>query len=229
MSEVSFLFYQDEFDTLGAEATPVLVANLTAEENHELKNTYTNFPVENGKNISDHSKREPLTFSMSVIITGTKTDLIGEFGQVNAPYPTDHQENIDAQKRVIQQAFEDFRSIMDSKEKKLFTVVHSLGFYKNMVIESVSVPRNPDQITYAVFSLRFREIEIASLQLTSSPHIAVKSTGAKQGANKQGQKKVDAGKQSTQNKSLAAKWRDGDIGFMEYMTGGLKAGMPGID
>lgn len=113
------------------------------DESHTHANAVTQFPVEVGVDITDHVRRQPDKLRIRGLVTDHP---IGFFG-VSKPL-----------NRSLQ-AYEKIRKMVD--EAQVISVVTSLRTYKNMVIESVEIPRSAGRGNAVEMNLSLREIIFA--------------------------------------------------------------------
>lgn len=98
-----------------------VVLDATLTEDHEYNARVTNYPVEDGRIISDHIINEPETVQITGIVTDTPLSFLSSFNR-----------SINAFNRLIQ--------IHRNKER--ITVVTGIRVYTDMVMTSLQVPRN---------------------------------------------------------------------------------------
>lgn len=123
------------------ESLPIGAVELDAsmEETHVSANQITQFPVEQGVDITDHIRRQP----ERITIRGMVTDhpiIFGGAGRSNR--------SLDA--------YQTFLKMLD--DAQLITVVTTLRQYSNMAIESMEVPRNANLGSAVQVTLNMREV-----------------------------------------------------------------------
>lgn len=118
-------------------------------ENHELSSNVTQYPVENGGDISDHITNNPDAFSGNAVVMPVK--LI----------------NPDTTKNRAKDAYEELKRINDDKE--VVTIVSGLRVYENMHLNSISIPRSSETGNSLVFDISATQIRIANSQTTTIP------------------------------------------------------------
>lgn len=134
----------------GEEILPVGCVELDAsiEEQHSSENEITQYPVEQGVDISDHVKRLPDRLTLRGMVTDTPIKLGAT--------------NIGANRSI--ETYQDVIQILDDAET--ITIVTTLKQYENMMLKSVDVPRNA-RLGHAVeMSLSFRQIQTAEVTET---------------------------------------------------------------
>lgn len=143
-----------------------IVVDVFQSEDHNRTSTTTNYSVENGADITDHIRNDPIQIS----ITG-HIEAIGDGSNIL---------------RVNQQLNE----LMDNKE--LITVVTGLKVYENMHIQNYSVSRNKQNGGSLPISMSFQQITKVQSQAVaiSISQISI----ADEETNKQAQGAADVGK-----------------------------------
>ena len=97
----------------------VLDAVLT--EDHQYNSRVTNYPIENGRDITDHIINEPDTLQITGVVSDTPLSFLAPFNR-----------SINSFNRLIE--------IHERKER--ITVVTGIKVYTDMVMTSLQVPRN---------------------------------------------------------------------------------------
>ncbi|CAB4197858.1 hypothetical protein UFOVP1309_38 [uncultured Caudovirales phage] len=134
----------------------------TLDELHEWKNEVTQNPVETGSPISDHVIEKSDKLRIQGVITNSP--LRGEFaGQYFGG---------DTQSPRIQTAFEAIRELHKARDVVVVYTKHAI--YTDMVIESVSIPRNAQigeemQFTMELVNIRLVETQMVTLPPGISP------------------------------------------------------------
>lgn len=143
----------------------------TLDELHEWKNEVTLNPVETGSPISDHVIEKPDKLRLQGVITNSP--LRGEFaGQYFGG---------DTQSPRIQTAFEAIRELHKARDVVVVYTKHAI--YTDMVIESVSIPRNAQIGEEIQFTMELVNIRLVATQMvTLPPGINAKKTAKATGA-----------------------------------------------
>lgn len=149
-------------------------------ESHSRRNRVTNFPVEEGADITDHISLLPIEFNMEGHITNTPVS----FGPANTGIVLSVGNN---QSRVAA-AYELLKEIFDSRA--LVTVVSGLEVYTEMAFVSLDIPRSARTGEVLNFSASFKKVRIVTSETVLIPK-AAKSASDKAAT------KVDAGQNST--------------------------------
>ena len=137
----------------------------TLDELHEWKNEVTQNPVETGSPISDHVIEKPDKLRLQGVITNSP--LRGEFaGQYFGG---------DTESPRIQTAFEAIRELVKSRDVVVVYTKHAI--YTDMVIESVSIPRNAQIGEEIQFTMELVNIRLVATQMVDlPPGISAKKT-----------------------------------------------------
>lgn len=158
------------------------------DELHDWKSEVTQNPVETGAPVTDHVIEK----SDKLRLTGTITNspLRGEFaGQYFGG---------DTASPRIQTAFEAIRSLHQARDTVTIYTKHAI--YQDMVIESVSIPRNAQIGEELQFTMELVAVRFANTQLvTLPPGISAKKTKRTGTAAKKAEPQKDNGKAETDN------------------------------
>ena len=151
----------------------------TLDELHDWRNEVTQNPVESGSPVTDHVIEK----SDKLKLTGTITNspLRGEFaGQYFGG---------DNESPRIQTAFDAIRELFKSRDVVVVYTKHAI--YTDMVIESVSIPRNAQigeevQFTMELVNVRFVETQLVKLPpgIGKKNNLAKKTDAQKAAGNK---------------------------------------------
>lgn len=127
-----------------------VVLDATLTEDHQYNARVTNYPVENGKIISDHIINEPETVQITGIVTDTPLAILSSFNR-----------SINAFNRLIQ--------IHNNRER--VTVVTGIKVYTDMVMTSLQVPRNVQTGQSLTFIIDLQKIYLdSSVKLSLDPN-----------------------------------------------------------
>jgi hypothetical protein len=158
----------------------------TLDELHDWKNEVTQNPVETGSPITDHIIEKSDKLRLQGVITNSP--LRGEFagqyfgGETASPR--------------IQTTFEAIRTLKQSKEVIVVYTKHAI--YTDMVIESVSIPRNAQIGEEVQFTMELVNIRFVSTQMVKlPPGISAKKAASTVGNKAEAQK--SQGNQETKN------------------------------
>lgn len=156
---------------------PIIIDAFLAED-HTRRSSTTSYPVEDGADISDHIRNEPLEINIRGMI-----------------------EAVDDGTNIIE-SFKSLNYLMDSKT--LFSVITGLKVYENMHMNSLNINRTALNGGSLPFSARFSQVTKVQSQAVA---IAISQiSAADEETNKQAQPSVDLGKATsgqTQGKNPA--------------------------
>jgi hypothetical protein len=143
-----------------------IIVNAFLAEDHTRRSSTTTYPVEDGADISDHIRNEPLNINIRGMIeaVGDGTNILESFNSLNY--------------------------LMDSKT--LFSVITGLKVYENMHMNSLNINRTVLNGGSLPFSARFSQITKVQSQAVA---IAISQIStADEETNKQAQPSTDLGK-----------------------------------
>lgn len=109
----------------------------TLTENHRYTSRVTNFPVEDGRVISDHLIKDPEEVEITGIVSDTPLSILSTFNR-----------SVSAFNRLI--------DVYNNKE--LITVVTGIKTYTNMAMTSMNVPRDVQSGQSLTFSMSFQKV-----------------------------------------------------------------------
>jgi hypothetical protein len=123
-------------------------------ETPEFDLDVTDHPVETGASITDHSLVRPVILSIEGIITDTPIGLIAESREESGVLPTN----------------DGFQKLLDIKDaREPVTIVTSLKTFKNMVMQSLTVPRDASTGDALIFRATFKQIRLVTNARTTIP------------------------------------------------------------
>lgn len=133
----------------------VLDVNIT--EEHQFENEVTEHPVEKGSSISDNIRVKPDVVSMESIVSDSPLGEIAKLrsqgsNDVNTISPTE-------------EALAILKAIRKAREP--VTIVTSLGTYTNMLMVSLTVPRDSKSGAALQFRTSFKQLDVVTNQRTT--------------------------------------------------------------
>jgi hypothetical protein len=161
-------------------------ADAVLSEVHTGTNTVTDHPVEDGVNISDHSRPEPDKLQVELIVSDTPLSLV----QMQRAQQFMQQAGIG----VIQNPFDGTQTIAAvpgysaavlarlwkyKDDGTLLSVVTSLRYYRSMEIESISAPRDSKTNSALRCSISFKFVRVVQNKLTRRVVAKDKRVGSK--------------------------------------------------
>jgi hypothetical protein len=183
-------------------------------ERHDGEVDVTEHPVEKGANITDHARPKPWVVTIEAIISNTPIDkeqntrIISSRGftiETSA-----QQEYPQGTVGYVETAFQKLISMRDACE--FMTVVTELRTYRNMILTSLTVPRDNKTGDAIKFTVAFKEILTTEI-LTKQVKVAKSSQGKKQDLGKQATKPTEA---SGRKNSLLNQGLTGLTGTSDY-------------
>jgi len=211
--------------TSNASRLPIVTVSFDAvpSEQHSGSNTVTSHPVEEGADISDHSRPEPDTVSLDIFISNTplsqeQMQRAAQSGAVSAAKANDAPS---WQPGYAEKMLQNLWDLKDSGT--LVTAITSIRgrVYRSTLIESISVPRDAKVLDAVRATIGLKKVRIVKNKLTRAVVSRDKRVGAKVKTGNQtpGQDEVD---QSAADKMYeGAKGKDGFFGKLGGALGAL--------
>lgn len=177
-----------------AKVTPTqidtITCDVTTSEVHQGEVEVTDHPVEEGANVTDHARTKPAMFTVEGIVTNTPLNstqsrrIVEAFGQqLETTSPEDALRDSPG---YAEEAYAKLEALR--RTPKLITVITQLRTYTNMLMTSLSVPRDPRTGDALRFSATFRELVIVKNKTTTLRQKKTKKAN--------GRRKVRLGKKS---------------------------------
>ena len=149
-----------------------IVIDVFISETHTRNAQITEYPVEDGVNISDHRHKNPLELEIEGLIS--EASIIDKIGGSKA--------------RVLD-GYEQLKDVYDKNE--LISVVTGIEVYENMLISNFSIDRDKNTGGGLFFKMTLMQVNIVELQFA---YIPSKKLGGAPQVKKQTQPTVDLGK-----------------------------------
>lgn len=135
----------------------------------EYNQTITDHPVENGESITDHVYNNPLRVKVQGTITDTPIDIIGTVrnvaGLFNGNVLNNIKETYLGKGRKQTTAYEALKDLATSNAT--LTLVNYLDTFENMVIESLSFPRDGETGARLYFEATLKQVTFANVALVT--------------------------------------------------------------
>jgi hypothetical protein len=159
-----------------ADTGTYLIVEVATSETHSMNATATKFPVESGVNISDHILNQGVIYEVSGLISDDPIDFFqkGIVDRFKSPF-------IDNEKVYSSVVSQTRTFANDSPSKNAFyllnilyymkipvNIVTDLTMYKNMVMESLIIPRDQGTTRALKFEAKFREVLVAQIKWTEN-------------------------------------------------------------
>ena len=183
------------------------------DENHQRNATVSQFEVEDGVVVADHVKLDPISLSMTGFISDAPVGLLGIRGLsvsnainsfAGALGGGDDSDPPNGEFRSPREAWEYLNQVW--RERNPISVVSSLQIYRNMIITTLSAPRNASVGKSLEFNISLTEVRILEAQSGTFPAFKVK-----RGAKKRAASSVSKGKETTQEATAAQAQRPQSI------------------
>lgn len=120
----------------------------TITESHEMSAEVTEFPIEEGSNISDNRRKNQRRLTLDGVVASAPTSLLQLTGP-DAPLS-------------VPEGFKALEELHEADE--LITVVTKLRTYENMLINSITVPRSNENGEAVFFSIEFTQAILVTTQ-----------------------------------------------------------------
>ena len=153
-------------------------------ETHTITSAITDHPVEEGSNISDHSRPEPEQLQMDCLISNTPLSGTNEVVKLK-PTGTSVSSVAKADDSRAKSAYEQLLALRD--KGAVVTVLTSLREYTSMAIQSISIPRDVKSREALRFSVQLKKIRV----------VVNKQTTQRVSKTKKANTKVKGGQQTT--------------------------------
>ena len=128
-------------------------------ESAQSSATITANPVENGADVNDHIIINPMTFSMTGIISDTKVQILGGFTAAQQITSGDAFTKDDTPSKDA------WESLLELQAERIpFTLVTNLKEYDNVVIENLSTSQDKDTSNALIFTANMKEIIFVGIQ-----------------------------------------------------------------
>lgn len=182
-----------------------LELDATISEGHEYSNEVTDFPIEEGSDISDHVRRSPERVTLEGFVTNTPVKYFGEDSSVrNSLNEIDGSRVESAFGQLLDIAGYDLpgttRDAYNGRGAKIITLVTGLRSYFNMVLVSLSIPRNAQTGETLRFTAEFKKISQVKPEYTLVQNTS-ELNGKAPNIKNQAQKTADKSKQNTSTAS----------------------------
>lgn len=136
-----------------------LILDANVSQSHVAANTVTEYPIESGSVVSDHVIRKPDTLSITGLISATPVEGGDQVDKINSAY----------------------EKLLEIRNNRLPVYVSTpLHYYYNMILETLTVPRDAKTGSVFEFTAVFREIKFSTTEVVEVAPAAKKSQGPKQ-------------------------------------------------
>jgi len=164
-------------------------------ENHSFQNEVTNFPIEDGSQISDHIVRQPTRLTLDGFVTNSPVNLLGIASNLIKGLGRERVETALTELLVIQEGALDNAGNITHK---LITVATGLRTYNDMAMVSLNIPRDRTTGDTLRFTAEFVRVNIATSEIVPVEKL-------KASVSEQGPSTISRGKQTATDASDATK------------------------
>lgn len=172
-------------------------------ETHTLSNTVTDHPVESGANVSDHSRPEPIMLALDCVISNTPLTTVQQQRAIRlgtVDFTAEHAlEIMPGRAQITYEQLEALR-----RTGALLSVVTTLKVYRNMVIQSLTVPRSAQTSNGLHFTIAFKEIRVVQNRFTTTNVSKRPGTGSRVDTGPQTPKEVPINRSRAKAAQLSA-------------------------
>lgn len=177
------------------------------DETHSLDNEVTDHEVEEGFNITDHSRPKPDVVTLRCFVTNTPNSLEQMKLAVNEGSSGESTDEIKAVPGRGNDIFKKLKKLRDTGE--LVTLVTTLKTYtatstEGMIVQSISIPRTASTFNGLEFSVTFKQIRIVKNKQTRDTQSKDTRTGQKNKTGSQPTKKTDEAPEKEKSIGAAA-------------------------
>jgi hypothetical protein len=178
----------------------------TISEQHGADVEATEHPVERGAAVTDHVRPKPRTLSIEGLLTNTplRVDEKTATRTTSIGTVTDRADAIKGVTGRAEEAFARLERLRDAGT--IFTVATRHRTYPNVIITSLSVPRDAKTGDAIRFSIAMREIRIVESQFVEVAVLQERKASKKKDVSKQTAKPADA---ATRRKTIAKSLLEG--------------------
>jgi len=128
-------------------------------ESAQASATVTSNPVENGSDVNDHIIINPMTFSMTGVVSDTKVAIFGGLNTIEQVASGNAFTKTDTPSK---EAWEELLELQ--ADRTPFTLVTNLKSYDNVIIETLSSSQDKDTSNSLTFTAGMREIIFVGTQ-----------------------------------------------------------------
>jgi hypothetical protein len=181
------------------------------EESHQLQNTITDHPVEQGFNVTDHSRPEPDRVSLRCFVSNTplsREQVERSIRQGNIDFTTSQAEAASGVVGIDGRGKETFDQLERMRiNGELLTVVTTLKTYaksdtEGMMIESLTIPRTRQSVDGLEFIANLKRVHIVKNRSTTQRNTDKRTRKKKKDGHKTTEKKATEEKKVTALKKL---------------------------
>lgn len=155
---IDFLFGSDP-------AIGEIKLDVSINEHHSIDNDVTQYPVEEGADLTDHIRPLPQRITMTGFITNSPLVLLAGFGLAARL----EKRTLTAYNELKRIAGREKDALGNLKPPQLVTIVTSLDVYTNMALERLEIPRDKTTGDSIYFTAEFVQVEKPSSESVLIP------------------------------------------------------------
>jgi len=146
-----------------------IVLDATISENHNYENIVTNHPLEDGSEIADHIISRPERLTMTGFITNSPVNFLGVASNLIRGIGRNRTEVAFDELLAISQGKLD--PITGVRERELITIVSTLKVYTEMVMLSITFPRDRTSGDSLRFTAEFQKLTKVTSETVVVPNL----------------------------------------------------------
>jgi len=184
-----------------------LQIDTTLSEDHSYSNNITNYPVEKGADICDHVKSQPERLTIECITSNTPVKFISENVRDFIIQDNSNRAKLAFDTLLSYAGYVPSKQVgVDAKkiaEAKILTIVTRYKVYNNMIISSISFPRNASTGDALNYTIEFKKISILEVSSTTTVKTASSLNGKAPNVENQAPETSDQGKNTGSTKKVS--------------------------
>jgi len=151
-----------------------IVLDATISENHSYENIVTSHPIEDGSEISDHVISRPERLTMNGFITNSPVNFLGVALNLIRGIGRNRTEvAFDELLKISQGKYDPITGV---RERELITIVSTLKVYTDMVMISITFPRDRTSGDSLRFTAEFQKLTKVTSETVVVPNLKAPAT-----------------------------------------------------
>lgn len=155
----------------------IIACDVVTSESHQMTAEATQYPIEDGSDISDHVinrgklltiegeiSDDPITILDTNILERTVANITPSILRSKLSFGLGGNNG-----KPSKEAFDQFEKIHDNKIP--LTIITGLKKYDNMIMEDITIPRTSKTVRSLKFTATFRHIKISSTEFVATPSV----------------------------------------------------------
>ncbi len=161
------LKFKKEATIAGVSSNLELLLDARISEDHSMRNSFTEFPVEGNFHVADYIRNEPIQLTMEGYVSDSPISYLGGLQSLK---PSELE-------TPSLSAYNTFIKLFEKKE--LVSIQTTLKYYENMAIVDLRFPRNNNTFGALWFNATFQEIKVVKKEGITEENIAENGSGLK--------------------------------------------------